>query len=129
TLQLFAETLRANLRPEDVAGRLGGEEFAALVGGVDVSAGRDIAERIRERFAAEAEMVGGAAVRATVSVGLAYRSHGGAALAEFAHSADVALYRAKTLGRNRVEVAATDESMPLVPELPAKQLAPAPRVA
>jgi len=117
-LRLFAETLRASLRPDDIAGRLGGEEFAAIVGGTDREAAVRVAERIRENFAHGAKTVDGAPVGATVSVGVCYRGSAGAAdIAPLLESADVALYQAKALGRNRIEVAA-DRATPPLRELP-----------
>jgi diguanylate cyclase (GGDEF)-like protein len=117
-LCLFAETLRTSLRAGDIAGRLGGEEFAALVVGAGRQAALMVAQRIREDFAAAATAVGAAPVRATVSVGVAYC--GDSATTEIdalSSSADAALYRAKALGRNRVEVA-RPQSTPLAPERP-----------
>ena len=117
-LRLFAGILRKNLRPEDIAGRLGGEEFAAILSDVDEGAVLRVAERIREKFAAAAGTIEGASVEATVSIGLAYcKTDDRADLEELAEAADEALYRAKARGRNRVEHAG-DEIAALVPELP-----------
>jgi diguanylate cyclase (GGDEF)-like protein len=116
-LCLFADTLRANLRDGDIAGRLGGEEFAAIVSGADRAAVLRVAERIRQQFAAVAEIVGETPLHATVSVGVSYCGESGTQdVAALCASADAALYRAKALGRNRVEIAA--EPVPLAPDLP-----------
>ncbi len=58
-LRLFAHTLSANLPRDSIAGRLGGEEFAALVSGPDQQATIATAERLRETFAAAARVVDG----------------------------------------------------------------------
>jgi diguanylate cyclase (GGDEF)-like protein len=117
-LRLFAGILRTNLRPEDIAGRLGGEEFAAILSGADEAAVMRIAERIREKFAAAGELIEGETVEVTVSVGVACcRADEAADLEGLAEAADEALYRAKAHGRNRVELAG-DETVALVPELP-----------
>jgi diguanylate cyclase (GGDEF)-like protein len=116
-LRLFADTLRANLRPEDIAGRLGGEEFAVLLGSAAPGSGVAVAERIRERFAGLARTVDGSAVEATVSVGFSGSDRGdGASLAALLERADHALYRAKEQGRNRVEAAVPREPAAEPPE-------------
>jgi diguanylate cyclase (GGDEF)-like protein len=123
-LRLFAETLRTNLRPDDIAGRLGGEEFAAVLSGVDEISAACIAERIREKFAEAGEKIDGACVEVTVSVGVAgCRAEETADLERLGEAADEALYRAKAHGRNRVERAG-DETVTLVPELPDEVVTP-----
>lgn len=117
-LRLFAGILRTNLRADDIAGRLGGEEFAAVLSGTDEISAARIAERIREKFAEAGEKIEGASVEVTVSVGVAgCRAEEAADLERLGEAADEALYRAKSHGRNRVERAG-DETVTLVPELP-----------
>lgn len=102
-IQHFCATTTAALRPNDVFGRIGGEEFAAVLPASGIEAAYVRAERIRDCFAAGCRFVGDCAVEATVSCGLSVSMDGtqtlGAALAE----ADAALYAAKTDGRNRVK--------------------------
>ena len=125
-LKLFAGILRANLRPEDIAGRLGGEEFAAILSGAEAAAAMRVAERIREKFAAAGEQIEGETVEVTVSGGVACCRAGEAAdLERLAEAADEALYRAKAHGCNRVELAG-DETVTLVPELPDENVTPVP---
>lgn len=105
-LVAFAETLRQHLRRTDLAGRLGGEEFAVLLPETEVEAACVLAERLREAVAGRAvEIEGIGAIGVTVSLGLArlgvLDARPEAALAR----ADAALYRAKQGGRNRVELA------------------------
>jgi diguanylate cyclase (GGDEF)-like protein len=114
-LRLFARTLSANLPRDSIAGRLGGEEFAAIVSGYDRQATIAAAERVRESFAAAARVVDGVPVAATVSIGLAHADDQPAEIVALSERADKALYQAKALGRNRVE-SAVDELVPLVPE-------------
>lgn len=113
-LRLFAHTLSANLPRGSVAGRLGGEEFAAIVSGRHRQATIAAAERVRESFAAAGQVVDGVPIGATVSVGLAHVDLQPAVIETLYERADKALYRAKALGRNRVE-RAEDELVPLVP--------------
>jgi diguanylate cyclase (GGDEF)-like protein len=120
-LQVFAETAKSSIRSTDLIGRLGGEEFAAVL----CNAGRDkameLAERIRSRFALVAVDVDGRPVAATASIGLAIADASGGDVRELLGQADQALYCAKERGRNRVELASLDlitrreEEVPLVP--------------
>jgi diguanylate cyclase (GGDEF)-like protein len=123
-LRLFAGIMRTNLRPEDIAGRIGGEEFVAILSGADETAAKCVAERIRAKFAAAGEKIEGEPVEVTVSIGVACCRRGEAAdLERLAEAADEALYRAKAHGRNRVELAG-DETVTLVPELPDEDVTP-----
>ncbi len=99
----------ANLgRPGDLAGRLGGEEFAVLLPHTDSEGARVVAERLRERVQATPVAVmpalGGQTCAVTVSVGLASWVAGmpEESLECLMHRADQALYTAKAQGRNRV---------------------------
>jgi diguanylate cyclase (GGDEF)-like protein len=102
-LQLFAKVVRETMRADDVIGRLGGEEFVALVPGTLADAA-GVAERVRSAFAAAGITRNGLRVATTVSVGVACGAPSIAIDALLGH-ADVALYRAKSQGRNRVEAA------------------------
>jgi len=103
-LQRFARLARAQTRPSDRVGRLGGEEFAVLLPGTRASEAGHIAERIRAH--AEADCASGACgeIRFTISTGLAAWKPG-ESLAELAARADAALYHAKRQGRNRIHTA------------------------
>ena len=107
-LEIFADAARQSVRASDLLGRLGGEEFAAVI--VDTS--RDnamaVAERIRASFAQAALEVDNRPVGATVSIGLVYCQEAAIDVAELLAQADQALYFAKENGRNRVEVASLD---------------------
>ena len=100
-LQIFAETIMRALRATDMSGRLGGEEFAFLMPRTNAVEAQRVAERIRLQFAQAARKVGGNAVNATVSVGIATAT-APAQLPDLIAAADGALYRAKAEGRNRV---------------------------
>ena len=111
-LQLFAKVVRETMRADDVIGRLGGEEFVALVPGTLADAA-GVAERVRSAFAAAGITRNGLRIATTVSVGVACGAPSIAIDALLGH-ADVALYRAKSQGRNRVEAA--DETVAGAPE-------------
>ena len=102
-LVLFANTIQKTLRPLDLVGRLGGEEFVALLPDVTQDITMDIAERIRDSFAAAAYEVDGKRVSATVSIGTASATQAGYDFDTLYAVADAALYRAKQKGRNRIE--------------------------
>jgi diguanylate cyclase (GGDEF)-like protein len=102
TLSLFAEIARSAIRGTDVFGRIGGEEFAALLPGCDPAVAERIADRIRGDLAAKAIVHGGMQVTATVSVGVASMAGPGADLETLMAWADEALYQSKRGGRDRV---------------------------
>jgi diguanylate cyclase (GGDEF)-like protein len=86
----------------DACARLGGEEFAVLLPHVDADAAVHLADELRRTLErATVAGTGGAAVRYTVSVGVASLDDG-EALASLLQRADAALYAAKRGGRNRV---------------------------
>src|SRR6185437_198835 len=94
--------------PADLFGRLGGEEFAAVL--IDVSAERacEIAEGLRDRFALAARTVEEHAVRGTVSIGVAHCDGPVLDVPELLAQADRALYFPKENGRNRIQLASLD---------------------
>ena len=102
-LREFAALIRDTVREVDAAGRFGGEEFAILLPGTDVEGAAQLAERIREGLETRPILVKeGERVPVTASFGVAgFPEH--ALEEELVEAADTALYRAKALGRNRVE--------------------------
>ena len=98
----FADAGRSVLRPSDLFGRYGGEEFTVALPGATIEAAHVIAERIRYKFAESCATVEGRPVNATVSAGIA-SAVSATTLQAIVDEADQALYRAKHLGRNRVE--------------------------
>lgn len=93
---------RGWLRPADLFGRLGGEEFGLLLAGCGRDEGMAIAERIRESIETSPAEGDGTAVSCSASIGLACTSASGYGLQQLCQEADAALYRAKRGGRNRV---------------------------
>ncbi|HEY8580601.1 MAG TPA: GGDEF domain-containing protein [Beijerinckiaceae bacterium] len=114
-LQVFAEVARSHVRPGDVMGRLGGEEFAVLMPQTGAQEAEEVAQRIRRGFAAAADEVDGARIRGTLSAGLAVLFGPQMSLDAGLERADAALYRAKLKGRDRVEHDAGAPNMRLVP--------------
>jgi diguanylate cyclase (GGDEF)-like protein len=102
-IRKFCEITAAALRPNDVFGRLGGEEFAVVMPGSSIEATYVRAERIRTSFAANCRFVANHQVDATVSCGLAVSSNTERTLSALLEDADAALYCAKAEGRNRIK--------------------------
>ena len=91
------------LREQDFLGRIGGEEFSAILPETGIDGAARVADRLRE-LTARLRFVGGETeFGVTVSIGMATVTAGDEALAQVMERADQALYVAKRHGRNRVE--------------------------
>ena len=101
-IRKFCEIAAAALRPSDVFGRMGGEEFAVALPGSSIEAAQARAERICLSFAASCRFVSGHRVEATVCCGLSVSLKAEETLLSLLEDADRALYLAKSAGRNRV---------------------------
>jgi two-component system, cell cycle response regulator len=110
-LRELANRIDSQVRASDVAARYGGEEFVVLMPNTDITAGERLAERIRTAISAAAiDLPGDGSVDITVSIGIAavrpgpddddLKTTGDALIAR----ADVALYRAKSGGRDQVAI-------------------------
>lgn len=95
---------RQQLRPADLFGRLGGEEFGILFVDCSREHGLTIAEHVRVAIEAAVVDNGGMVVTVSASIGLAFTGSAGHDLHHLCTEADVSLYRAKRGGRNRVMV-------------------------
>jgi diguanylate cyclase (GGDEF)-like protein/putative nucleotidyltransferase with HDIG domain len=112
-LKGIAQVFRAQLRHYDIPARFGGEEFSILLPETPPEQALEIAERIR-RAVAEAEYeveTSSEPIRATVSIGVAGVPKDATDANELIHQADLAVYRAKLQGRNRVMGASTEPLM------------------
>ena len=99
-LQEFVARLRAAIRPDDVIGRWGGEEFVIIASQTSSDQALLLAERARSLVADQPFDIDHEALDVTVSVGCS--STISASATELVQRADVALYRSKSEGRNRV---------------------------
>ncbi|HUA24301.1 MAG TPA: diguanylate cyclase [Steroidobacteraceae bacterium] len=97
--------IQAELRQSDILGRYGGEEFIVVLSGADASAAEPIAERIRMRVSEIGIEGHGPPIRLTCSIGVASSDQLGVWGEALVAKADAAVYAAKRLGRNRVQVA------------------------
>lgn len=100
-LAAVADSLREHLRPTDLIARFGGDEFAALLPALDLEQAMQAGERLRARIAELSPPSLSTAI--TVSIGVAACTAGDT-VDTLVHRADEALYRAKSLGRNRVAI-------------------------
>jgi two-component system, cell cycle response regulator len=113
-LRKFGEILKANTRASEISGRIGGEEFLQIISFADREGIRILTERIRKQVAEEMFCFEGTTLSVTASFGAAGFS--GSKAPEFSALvglADAALYRAKHLGRNRIEIDALQEGASL----------------
>ena len=101
-LSAVSASIQAELRPSDIIGRYGGEEFVVVLTGADAAAAAPIAERICARVS-DVPIVGfGAPIRLTCSIGLASTDTLGVWGQHLIAQADAAQYAAKRAGRNQV---------------------------
>jgi len=103
-LREFAVRVRKSIRGIDLACRYGGEEFVIVMPETDMHVAGMVAERLRRSIAGEPFVVnkGEKRIEVTISIGLSTLERKGEAVADVLKRADVALYRAKHDGRNRV---------------------------
>ena len=103
-LKEIAERLKSDLRPYDLAGRYGGEEFLLILPGCDLATGIRRADEIRRLVERNPISTGCGSRNLTVSMGVTVTpTTRGHSLATILQQADSALYAAKNNGRNRVE--------------------------
>ena len=102
-LRHLAAALGATFGAHDTVARLGGEEFVALLPGVDTPAAVSLAERLCRSVAAQPVRVGEHVIAYTVSAGVATMAPGVGGVDALLQRADAAMYAAKAAGRDRVE--------------------------
>ena len=106
-LAAVARSIAQALRPRDLVGRLGGEEFGAVLSGLNLLDAQGAAERLRTQVRdVRVRADSGAWISVTVSVGVSELSVTGGDLHRLLDAADTALYAAKAAGRDCVRVAA-----------------------
>lgn len=115
-LKLFAQDMLSEMIAEGAAARLGGEEFAMVVGEVMPGRAEMIANAVRMRFAARDIFIDGKLVRCTVSGGVSVGTPEGQPFETVLSLADGALYEAKGAGRDRVEIASYLRSIHPAPD-------------
>lgn len=101
-LKTLASTLRNAVRASDLVVRFGGEEFVIVLQDSDAEGAALVAENIRAAVESLKINIGSEVLRKTISIGYAMLPEDGDAFWQVIKFADVALYKAKTTGRNRV---------------------------
>lgn len=101
-LRGLANELRQQVRETDIVGRFGGEEFVVLLPKTGAEEACGIAERLRRSAGVVKVLTADATVGVTISIGVAALGRHGEDLFELLAAADLALYRAKDAGRDRV---------------------------
>ncbi len=101
-LAAVAAALRSCLGDAGILGRIGGEEFAVLLPGLDADAGMVWAERLRQAVASVPGEYGGEALKVTASFGVVASEQSGFDLKNLLSHGDAAMYDAKRQGRNRI---------------------------
>jgi len=100
-LRSIARACKTSVRADDVVGRLGGEEFALVMGGADLELAMASADNLRARIAHIPIDHPNGEVHVTVSIGVAQAHLWAESLPELLQRADAAMYQAKQDGRNR----------------------------
>jgi len=102
-LQVLSKICQDTLRQVDVAGRLGGEEFAVILPETTSEEALDVAERLRKAIVnTDVTIPVGLPIHFTVSIGVTTLNNKDVNIDMLLHQADQALYEAKEAGRNRV---------------------------
>ena len=108
-IKLLAPRMASPLRPHDLVGRFGGEQFLTVAPNCPLGHAMVVADRIRLSVAKEKVAVGKLAIPVTVSVGVSGMKEGVPDINQALRSAELALFEAKKNGRNRVECSAAPE--------------------
>lgn len=103
-LQKLAVALRTSLHSREIFGRYGGEEFLVLFPDTTMEQAREASEKLRIALREQHLRVEDQDVTVTLSLGLASYESGDVLFDQVARRADIALYVAKTQGRDRVEI-------------------------
>jgi len=123
-LREIARRMKSAIRRYDAIGRYGGEEFLILLPGCEGEAACVQAERIREAVAASPFPAGADFLPVTCSIGASWRGRPSVSDTDsLVREADLALYRAKDRGRNRVEITAWQPESAGDSDLPSLALA------
>ena len=101
-LKTLAAEIRQQVREADLVGRFGGEEFVVLLTGTTAEEACRVAERIRHGAGVVKVLTADTIVGVTVSIGIAALGSHGTDLFELLAASDLALYRAKNTGRDRI---------------------------
>jgi len=102
-LKEVGRRLKSDLRPYDVVGRYGGEEFLIVLPSCNLSTGARRADELRNLVAKDPIFTPFGTTTATISLGVTATSNRERPVSDLIHEADLCMYAAKKKGRNRVE--------------------------
>jgi diguanylate cyclase (GGDEF)-like protein len=119
-LRLFGKALRAELRPSDICGRVGGDEFMLALARSNVTEAQDAIDRLRTKVSAM--QFGPSGQTLTFSAGVSEFPRHSLALEELTHLADGAMYWAKSNGRNRSYVYSSESDFTMAAQMTAEQV-------
>jgi diguanylate cyclase (GGDEF)-like protein len=119
-LKLLGAAIRSQLRPSDICGRVGGDEFMLGIVRSDVENAQLVVERLRERIAGTE--FGPAGQSITISAGISEFPRHSLAREELMHLADGAMYWAKSSGRNRSYIYSSETDFELAAERTAERV-------
>jgi diguanylate cyclase (GGDEF)-like protein len=111
-LQSVGHDLKTNVRAGDIVCRYGGEEFILVFPGMQAEDGRARAEKLRMMIASQTINAKNQLIAVTISIGGSVYPQDGTSNDELISLADLALYRAKQNGRNRVEFVESNDHIP-----------------
>lgn len=123
----LADIVRASIRGDDYFARFGGEEFCILLPDTTEAEAVIIAERLRHNYAQTPLRTDGITLMSSISIGVTDSSYTEPDLAALVAAADMAMYRAKHLGRNRVIAHSTLASLDAAETTDFTSSAPAPQ--
>lgn len=107
-LKDFVKLAKEVMRPSDLLGRMGGEEFALLLPETNIRSAVKVAERLRQHIEEKNIVIGSKSIKLTVSIGVSEYRPKVDTVKKWLHRADELLYQAKDKGRNRVEAESFD---------------------
>ena len=111
-LRHVVDVIRNRIRSQDIVGRYGGEEFLVVLADTSAQGALQVAEQLRAAIEGAHYVCAGESLSVSVSIGVfGGRLEAGDSWDQLIHAADMALYRAKQMGRNRVEMALSLERM------------------
>ncbi|MEX0606260.1 MAG: GGDEF domain-containing protein [Marinobacter sp.] len=114
-LQVVSDTLRRELRDQDIIGRMGGEELAIALPATAETQAKSISQRLRGRIEEDGSVIDGLEIQLSASIGGAHRQDGDEDFASMLVQADSALYMAKARGRNQVQFGPLNSEAAAIP--------------
>lgn len=109
-LRGLVRIVERELRDYDILGRLGGEEFSVLLSDTSLETAMEVGHRLRSAVANQRISTVAGPLKMTISIGVAAVQEGAITVDGALSCADRAMYRAKSLGRNRVELYQGEEN-------------------